>query len=129
MAGLDRRTGSHLTNFQSAKQGVQFILVTRIASVPLLREFGGGVVELLGRATTPSLFAAWKLLVATAIDLWEPRFRVRRVVVSGSIEELRRGEAKLKIEADWRPRYLLGDDTVERQVDLLIGFQQGVTIE
>ncbi len=58
------------------------------------REFGGGVVELLGRAMTPALFAAWKQLVATAIDLWEPRFRVRRVLVTGSVEEIRTGRGR-----------------------------------
>lgn len=114
MAGIDRRTGRVIDNLSSAHQGVEVALSTRLASRVMRREFGGGVVELLGRAMTPALFAAWKQLVATAIDLWEPRFRVRRVLVTGSVEEIRSGRAGLMIEADYRPKGHLGDFTVER---------------
>lgn len=114
MAGIDRRTGRVIDNLSSAHQGVEVALSTRLASRVMRREFGGGVVELLGRAMTPALFAAWKQLVATAIDLWEPRFRVRRVLVTGSVEEIRTGRAGLMIEADYRPKGHLGDFTVER---------------
>ena len=64
MVGLDRRTGKRISNLESAYQAVTFTLSTRIGDVILLREFGGGVVELLGRAMTPALFAAWKQLIA-----------------------------------------------------------------
>ena len=113
MAGIDRHNGRVIDNLSSAHQGVEVALSTRLASRVMRREFGGGVVELLGRATTPALFAAWKQLVATAIDLWEPRFKVRRVLVSGSAEEIRTGRAGIVIEADYRPRGHLGDYTVE----------------
>ncbi|WP_137136556.1 GPW/gp25 family protein [Rhizobium sp. FKY42] len=129
MAGIDRHTGKRISNLDSATQAVIFILSTRMGDVPLLREFGGGVVELLGRAVTPALFAAWKQLIATAIDLWEPRFKVRRVLVTGSAEKLRMGQAGLLIEADFRPRGHLGDFTVERVVTFGLGFNGGVTLQ
>lgn len=116
MAGLDRRTGRPIDNFASALQGVEVILSTRLASRVMRREFGGGAAELLGRAFTPKLFALWKQLVATAIDLWEPRFKVRRVLVDASPEELRSGQSGVVVEADFRPRGHLGDFTVERVV-------------
>ena len=114
MAGIDRRTGKVIGNLASAYQGVEVILSTRIGSRIMRREFGGGIAELLGRLLTPSLFAAWRQLVATAIDLWEPRFRIRRILISGSVEQLRLGQVGLSIEADYRPRGHLGDFTVER---------------
>lgn len=128
LGGMSRIDGSPLTNYESACQAVEHVLSSRIASFPLLREYGGGVIELLGRAMTPPLFAAWRQLVATAIDLWEPRFRVRRCSFSGTAAELRLGKAGLVIEADFRPKGHLGDFTVERVVSFTIGFRNGVTI-
>ena len=125
MAGIDRRTGKVISNLASAFQGVEVTLTTRLSSRVMRREFGGGVAELLGRAVTAKLFVAWQQLVATAIDLWEPRFKVRRVTVSGSADQLRLGTAGLKIEADFRPRGQFGDDTVERVVTFDVNFNAG----
>lgn len=128
MADIDRYTGKVIDNLTSAFQGVEIILSTRIGSRVMRREFGGGVVELLGRAITPSLFAAWQQLIGTAIDLWEPRFHVRRLTPAGSPEQLRLGHAGLKIEVDYRPRGHLGDFRVERVLSLDIFFNQRVRV-
>lgn len=128
MAGFDRRTGRLIDNLASAFQGVEVIMTTRIGSMVMLREFGGGVAELLGRLVTPALFAAWRQLVGTAIDLWEPRFHVRRVHPVASVEELRLGHVGLTIEVDYRPRGHLGDYTVERVLRFDIFFGQRVRV-
>lgn len=129
MADISRYTGKVIDNLTSAFQGVEIILSTRIGSRVMRREFGGGAIELLGRAITPSLFAAWQQLVGTAIDLWEPRFRVRRVKPKGSAEELRLGHAGLSIEVDYRPRGHLGDFTVERVMSFDIFFNERVVVQ
>ena len=128
MAGIDRHTGQPVDNLASTFQGVEVIVSTRIGSRIMRREFGGGIAELLGRLVTPALFAAWQQLLATAIDLWEPRLRVRRVTVRSSVEELRLGHAAMTIEADYRPRGHLGDFTVERVVSFGIRFGQKVRV-
>jgi phage baseplate assembly protein W len=122
MTGIDRRTGVVIDDLSSALQASAFVLGTRVNSVVLLREFGGGVIELLGRAMVPSLFAAWQQLIATAIDIWEPRLAIRSVVPTGSADEIRMGRAGLLIEADFRPRGHLGDFTVERVVGFTLNF-------
>ncbi|WP_281978805.1 GPW/gp25 family protein [Pseudorhizobium flavum] len=122
MAGIDRRTGKVIDNLGSAYQGVEVTLTTRLASRVMRREFGGGAIELLGRLMVPRLFFAWQQLVATAIDLWEPRFAVRRVLPTGSVEQIRAGTAGLRIDADFRPRAHLGDFTVERVVSFSLFF-------
>ncbi len=129
MAGVDRTTGRIIDNLTSAYQGVEVTLGTRLASRVMRREFGGGVVELLGRAITPALFAAWQQLVATAIDLWEPRLAVRSIVPTGSVDELRTGRAGLLIEADYRPGGHLGDFRVDRVVGFTIGFRPTISIQ
>lgn len=116
MAGIDRRTGKVIGNLASAYQGVEVVLTTRLGERVMRREFGAGVAELLGRLMTPALFVAFQTLIATAIDLWEPRFAVRRISVSGSPEQIRLGHSGFVIEADYRPRGHLGDMRVERVV-------------
>lgn len=110
---FDRRTGAVIDNYASAVQSVEVIMTTRVGELVMLREFGGGVLPLLGRLMTPQLFGAFRVLLAAAIDLWEPRFRVRRIDVAGGVDGLRSGTAAIAIEVDWRPRGHLGDETVE----------------
>ncbi|WP_395175815.1 GPW/gp25 family protein [Roseibium alexandrii] len=127
MADIDRRTGQVIDNLASAFQSVEIILSTRIGSrlIPS-RSFGAGVVELLGRLVTPALFAAFRQLIGTAIDLYEPRFKVNRIGVDGTAEELRLGTAGLLIEVDYRPRGQFGDFTVERTLGFSVSFANGL---
>ncbi|MGY6705924.1 GPW/gp25 family protein [Roseinatronobacter sp.] len=113
MADIDRRTGKPIDNYASALQSVETIFTTRLGERVMLREFGAGLVELLGRLMTPVLFGTFRTIMAASIDLWEPRFRVRRVDLQGSIDDIRRGRTGFVVEVDWRPRGHLGDDTVE----------------
>ena len=128
MTGMSNGTGRTLESRQHLAQSIADVLTTPIGSRVMRREFGGGIAELLGRLMTPALFAAWRQLVATAIDLWEPRFRVRKVMLDGSAEALRLGSAHMTIEAEFRPRGHLGDFTVERVVTFGIDFGQRVRV-
>lgn len=125
MTGISRHTGATIDNFESALQGVEVALTTKLATRVMRRQFCGGVAELLGRALTPQTLAAFKQIVATAIDLWEPRFLVRRVLVNGSVDQLRTGQAGFVFEVDYRPRGHLGDFTVERVVSFSLKFRSG----
>lgn len=113
MTDFDRATGLPIDNFASAVQSVEVILSTRIGERVMRRDVGAGIVELLGRMMSAQLFAAYQILLATAIDLWEPRFRVRGVFPSGSADEIRLGHALVRIEVDWMPRGHLGDFATE----------------
>lgn len=122
---FDRRTGALIGNYASAVQAVEVILTTRLGELVMLRQFGGGLTELLGRAMTPRLFGAFRLLIAAAIDLWEPRFRVRQVIVEGDADALRLGNAAFAIEVDWRPRGHLGDESVAAVKSFSLGVTGG----
>ncbi|KTQ95009.1 GPW / gp25 family protein [Aureimonas ureilytica] len=126
---FDRRTGARLSNYESALQSVDILFCSRIGSHVLLREFGAGLVELLGRKLNARLFSAFMLVMAAAIDLWEPRFRVRRITPGGTVDELRRGSAKFSIEVEFRPRAHLGDPSIEgiRTFGIRFGRTAGVT--
>lgn len=113
MAGVDRQTFQPMANFPHALQSIEVILSTPLYSRLMRRHFGGGLLELLGRMISPRLMALFQQLLATSIDLWEPRFRVRRVRFKGTADEVRLGRAGVSVEVDWMPRALLGDFTVE----------------
>ena len=125
MVGIDRRTGKVMSNYDHALQSVEVILSTRIATRVMRRHFGGGVAEILGRAVTPPLFALFQQLVATAIDIWEPRFRVRQVIPLGTDEQIRAGQVGIRFEVDYRPRGHLGDFSVERVLSFGLNFRAG----
>lgn len=113
MSGVDRHTLQPQANFPNAIQAVAVIVSTRLYGRVMRRGFGGGIAEILGRAMSPDLMGLFQQLLATSIDLWEPRFRVRRVLFEGSVDAVRLGNAKIAIEVDWRPRALEGDFRVD----------------
>ena len=125
MSGIAAEHWGVIDNFASALQGVETVLTTRIGTRVMRREFGGGVAELLGRALTPPTFAAFQQLIASAIDLWEPRFLVRKITVTGTTDEVRAGTAGFSFEVDYRPRGHLGDFTLERVVNFSLHFRSG----
>ncbi|BAP94471.1 baseplate component [Aurantimonas phage AmM-1] len=104
MADIDRRTGEVIDNYQSALQSVEIIFSTFIGEMVMLREFGAGALDLLGRKMTARLFLVFRTALMAGINAWEPRFRVRHVGVDGTVEGVRLGEVRFAIEIDWRPR-------------------------
>lgn len=125
MAGIDRHTGKVMPNYDHALQSVEVVLSTRIGTRVMRRQFCGGAAELLGRAVTPPLFTLFQQLVATAIDIWEPRFRVRQITPQGTVEQIRAGQVGVRFEVDYRPRAHLGDFTVERVLSFGLNFRAG----
>jgi len=129
MIDFDEMTGEIIDPLSSAYQDTCVVLSTRLSSRWMLREYGAGALELLGRRITPPLFEAYKQLVCTAIDLWVIRFRVRRITATGSVEDFRRGHVRMDMEVDYRPRAHLGDPTVERVAPLnLLLSRSGVSV-
>lgn len=129
MSGIDRHTGKLIGNYESALQSIEVIFTTRIGERIMRRHFGAGLAELLGRAMTVPLFAAWQMLLAVGIDLWEPRFRVRGVYVSANPTDVRLGNAGVRIEVDWRPRALVGDFSVDSVRSFSIRFGASLQIQ
>ncbi|WP_298981564.1 GPW/gp25 family protein [uncultured Roseibium sp.] len=125
MAGIDRYTFQPINNLRSTLQSVEVILSTDLVSRVMRRHFGGGVLELLGRMLRPVLFAAMRQLIGTAIDIWEPRLKVRRVFFTGDVDAIRAGTATTVIEADYRPLGHLNDFTVERNLSFSVSFAGG----
>jgi phage baseplate assembly protein W len=119
---MDRRTGAVLAGWPHVAQSIEVILTTNIGARMFRRVFGSEVPKLLGEPlTTPTVVRFFAAVVA-AIELWEPRFRVRAIEVVGadaaggnSAERVRGGRLALRIRGEYRPRGHLGDPTADWQ--------------
>ncbi|ACL55625.1 GPW/gp25 family protein [Methylobacterium nodulans] len=112
--GLDRDTGEPLFDLAHVAQAVQTIFTTRLGERVMLRWFGGGLAELLGRRITPALLRSYRMLLALAIATWEPRLQVVKIDGTGnSTDAIALGHLKFTAICYYRPRGHLGDYTVE----------------
>ena len=90
---------------------------------------GSFVPHLIGENATEPTIARFYWAIGTAIDLWEPNYRIQRVRIASradgssltSPEELRTGQLTTAMEGVYRPRGHLGYDQpqVRRAVGLV----------
>lgn len=119
-SGIDRRTGKVLRDLDHVRQSVGVILSTRFGSRVVRRTFGSDVPGLIGRSdlTAPELLR-FKTAIILAIETWEPRLRVVRVVyppAQNTPELMRIGKMGLAILCRYRPNALQGDTTSDTSV-------------
>lgn len=113
--GIDRETGRLLSDWDHVVQSLGVIFTTRIGDRVMRRVFGSAVPGLLGRNLTPSTILRFYTAIIIAVDLWEPRFRVREITYPGetnSVGTLQQGRFGFRLYGDYRPGALDGDFTV-----------------
>ncbi len=122
--GMDRRTGKILIGWPHVLQSIETILMTRYHERVLRRWAGSFVPHMLGELAIPRVITRFFWAIASAIELWEPNYRVTRVRIQQrddrepesrltSAEQLRVGQMSNRIEGVYRPRGHLGDFTPE----------------
>lgn len=126
MAGMDRETGRLLDGWDHVVQCI-FELFTTGYGLRIMREwFGTFVPQLLGENLVPSTVVRFFASICTAIELWEPRFRVVKITpIKSSAEELRKGSLGIRIDGEYRPRALQGDMTPEGMRTVHVGYSNG----
>lgn len=125
--GLNAETGGVLEGWPHVVQSLQDIFITRFGSRVMREWYGSFVPNLLGRNITPNEVTPWFAAVTSAIEQWEPRYRVTRIQI---VKATRAGELHFFIEGEYRPRATYGDFTVEgaRRIDAYAN-PDGVLIE
>ena len=121
--GMDRSTGKMIVGWDHVVQSVLMIFLTRFHERVLRRWVGSFVPHILGESATPRVITRFYWAIATSIELWEPRYLIRRIRQylrqDGSsltrAEELRTGTMTHQTEGVYRPRGHLGDFTSERR--------------
>ena len=114
--GLNAATGGILTGWPHVVQSLQDIFTTQFGTRIMREWYGSFVPNLLGRNITPKEVTPWFAAVTSAIEQWEPRYRITRIQV---LEVTRDGQLHFFMEGEYRPRAVFGDFTVEgaRRID------------
>jgi phage baseplate assembly protein W len=125
--GLNAATGGVLEGWPHVVQSLQDIFTTRFGARVMREWYGSFVPNLLGRNITPNEVTPWFAAVTSAIEQWEPRYRVTRIQI---VEATRSGALHFFLEGEYRPRANFGDFTVEgaRRIDAYAN-PDGVLIE
>jgi uncharacterized protein len=122
MAGIDRRTGKLLDGFAHVAQSIEVIFTTRLGERVQRRWFGSPITTMLGKSLTPATVLRFFTYLVVAIEVWEPRYKVTRIVPgSNALGEVRKGNFSFVVEGIYRPRALAGDLTAEGAVRLAVG--------
>lgn len=116
--GIDRATGKVKRDWDHVLQSVSTIWTTFVGSRIMRRSFGGAGLGLIGRRLIPQTIALARLLTVLSLERWEPRVRVRRIVVAATVDEARAGEITMQIEVDYMPNGHKGDTTVAATRDI-----------
>jgi Bacteriophage baseplate protein W len=134
--GMDRKTGKLLMGWQHTQQSMSVIFATPYHTRVLRRYVGSFVPHILGETAVALVITRFFWAIATGIENWEPRYRIKYVHAmefaladakdsprpeTSSADELRLGHAFFRTEGVYRPRAHLGDFTPleQRQLGLV----------
>ena len=81
MAGMSRTTGATLGGFDHLRQSIHDILSTPIGTRVHRRDYGSRLPRLVDRPINNSLIAEMVAATAEALDRWEPRLQLNRIVI------------------------------------------------
>jgi len=111
--GINRSTGKVLAGWSHVMQSLGVIFSTSFGERVMRRHFGSFVPVVLGEKLVPSTLLKFWTAICVAIEIWEPRYKVTRIVPAASPEQMRQGILGYRIEGVYRPRGHLGDFTPE----------------
>ena len=105
---LDHLTGEAIGGWQHVVQSIETLLSTRIDTRVFRREFGSRVPEHIDAPMNDQTVLSLYVAAAEAIEIWEPRFEPRSVVLEAGPD----GHAQLRLDGVYLPRGHLGDTSV-----------------
>lgn len=108
--GFNASTGTILTGWEHVLQSLSDIFTTGFGERVMREWYGSFVPSLLGELITPRQVTPFFVAITSAIEQWEPRFRVSEIKV---LKATRSGELHFYLDGEYRPRAVQGDFTVE----------------
>lgn len=105
---IDAGSGADIAGWLHVLQSLEEIFKTRFAERVMREWFGSMVPAFLGENMNVQTIVPFFSAIASAIEQWEPRYRVTRVVPESVGRD---GRLRVLIEGEYRPRALLGDFT------------------
>jgi phage baseplate assembly protein W len=126
MPGTNRNTGRPLDGWDHVIQSLEVIFTTRFGERVMRQWFGSLVLHLLQRTATQSLILKFFWSIALAIDLWEPRFRLIRVVI-GDLDKA--GHLSFTLEGEYLPEATTGNRVTGVRKSLsVLAYQSGLVL-
>ena len=86
MRGMSNKTGVYLDDLEHLKQSIVDVLTTPLGSRVVCRDYGSVLFQLVDQPVNKELFPKIYAAVTSAIDKWEPRFKVEKIAIN-SIKE------------------------------------------
>lgn len=119
--GVDRKTGKMLMGEKHEDQSIGAIFTTRYHDRVLRRWVGSFVPHLLGETISERLLGRFFWAVIVSLDLWEPNYKVQRVLLSDrpdgtamtTAKSIRSGNVAFRADGVRVPRGHLGDHSEE----------------
>ena len=125
--GLNAETGRVLTGWDHVLQSLQDIFTTQFGTRVVREWYGSFVPALLGQNLTTQGVVPWFSAVCSAIEQWEPRYRVSQIQIESATRD---GRLFFFIDGEFMPRAVYGDFTVEGSRRLyLYGNPDGALIQ
>ena len=79
--GVHRRTGTVVTGFDHVLSSIEDLLTTRRLSRVMLRRYGSDFPDLIDAPMTDRSLVLFFSAIATALEIWEPRYAVTKVAL------------------------------------------------
>ena len=98
--GMNRETGKPLSDADHLRQSIRDVLSTRIGTRTMLCDYGSNIPERVDQPINRSTIAAIRADVINALNIWEPRMRIDRVVLS---EVLASGSITFDLDLTYLP--------------------------
>ena len=119
--GINAQTGASISGWDHVVQSLQDIFLTRFGSRFMREWYGSFVPTALGRNITRDELLPVIASITSAIEQFEPRYRILSTVLGGT---LRDGRMTITLVGSYRPRALLGDFTEEGSKTLAVALSR-----
>jgi len=103
---IDAETGADIAGWAHVLQSIQDFFVTGFGERVQREWYGSVIPRFLGENLTTSTVVPFFAAIASAMEQWEPRYRLTRVVPESVGRD---GKLRVYMEGEYRPRALLGD--------------------
>lgn len=100
MIGINNTTGQALAGITHLKQSIRDILLTPIGTRVMRRDYGSRLFELIDAPMNGATVIAIIAATAEALDKWEPRVVIERVVLNAGTDT---GRLELTLYAQYLP--------------------------
>ena len=98
---MDRQTGQVIGDLDHLRQSIIDIVTTPLGSRVYRRDYGCGIFDLIDQPVNATLVTRMTAAIAEALDKWEPRLQVTRIVISDI--DLPDGRLAMDIEGYYLP--------------------------